>query len=83
MSFDTGFGARGGDSVWRFLTRPAVLRRNATIALIVGTVLSTVNQLEFLLAGELGPRVLLKIAFNYLVPFTVASVSSCLNRKEG
>lgn len=69
-------------SVVRFLTKRQVLRRNLTIALIVGSILSTVNQMEFLLAGELTPRVLAKILFNYLVPFTVASVSSCLNRNE-
>jgi Mg/Co/Ni transporter MgtE len=69
-------------SVWRFLTNGAVLRRNLTIALIVGSILSTVNQLEFIIAGNLTPRVLAKVLFNYLVPFTVASVSSCLNRQE-
>lgn len=68
--------------VFRFLTKRQVLRRNLTIALIVGSILSTVNQMEFLLAGELTARVLAKILFNYLVPFTVASVSSYLNRSE-
>jgi hypothetical protein len=66
----------------RFLTKGPVLRRNLTIAVVVGSILSTVNQFEFVVGGDLTPRVLLKIVFNYLVPFTVASVSSCLNRSE-
>jgi Mg/Co/Ni transporter MgtE len=66
--------------VLRFLSRGRVLRRNLTIAAIVGSILSTVNQLDVIVEGNLTPRLVAKVIFNYLVPFTVASVSSYLNR---
>ncbi len=68
------------DPVIRFFPRGKVLRRNLTIALVVGSILSIVNQLDLIVAGSLTPRVMAKVVFNYLVPFTVASVSSYMNR---
>jgi hypothetical protein len=68
------------ESALRFLCRASVVRRNLTIALVVGLILSLVNQLDVILSGDLSGRVLLKIFFNFLVPFTVASVSCVVNR---
>ncbi len=70
------------EGVLRFLMKGPVLRRNLLIAVIVGSVLSTVNQMEFIVGGQITSRVLIKIVFNYLVPFTVASVSASLNRRQ-
>lgn len=64
----------------RFLCRGPVIRRNLTIALVVGAILSVVNQMDVILSGNFSATVLLKILFNFLVPFTVASVSSVVNR---
>lgn len=80
--YSLALSAENREAVPRFPTRGNVLRRNLLIALVVGSVLSTVNQMAFLLGGPITPGVLLKIAFNYLVPFTVASVSASLNRRE-
>ncbi len=50
-----------------------------TFALIVGVLLSAVNQGDVLMNGDLSARVWIKVLFNFLVPFTVASVSCVVN----
>ena len=56
---------------------PAVCRphlpRTAAVALVVGTVLCAINQLDILLAGHATGITWLKIALTYLVPFLVAN----------
>ncbi len=64
----------------RFLCRRPVLVRNLTIAAVVGLILSGVNQGDVSMSGELSGTVWLKIFFNFVVPFTVASVSALVNR---
>lgn len=73
-------GSGTGESALRFLSRPRVFKRNLVIALVVGTVLSVVNHPDALVSGKLSPTVLVKILFNFLIPFAVASVSCALNR---
>ncbi len=75
-------GPASQESALRFLTRKSVLRRNLTIALVVGIVLSAGNQWDVILSGDLSLTVLLKVFFNFLVPFTVASVSCVVNRSR-
>jgi len=70
----------GQESAIRFLCRGPVFGRNLTIALVVGSILSVVNQLDVILSGNFSGTVLLKILFNFLVPLTVASVSCVVNR---
>ena len=70
------------DSAIRYLLSGPVLLRNLTIALIVGVVLSAVNQGAVLLNGDLSARVWIKVLFNLLVPFSVASVSCVVNRSR-
>ena len=56
---------------------PAVCRphllRTAAVAVVVGTVLCAINQLDILLAGRATGITWLKIALTYLVPFLVAN----------
>jgi len=56
---------------------PAVCRphlpRTVAVALVVGTVLCAINQLDVLLAGRATGITWLKIALTYLVPFLVAN----------
>ncbi|HEX4108230.1 MAG TPA: nitrate/nitrite transporter NrtS [Solirubrobacteraceae bacterium] len=54
--------------------RPAHLRRTAATALIVGTVLFAINQLNVVLAGHATTAVWLKTGLTYLVPFTVSNI---------
>lgn len=63
-----------------YAARPAVVRRSATIALIVGALLSAANQGEVLLRGPWTAGLFAKILFNCLVPFIVSSVSAAVNR---
>ncbi len=51
----------------------ASLSRCVPIALVVGTLLSLVNQGDVFLAGELTWLTWLQIAVNYVVPFCVSS----------
>lgn len=60
--------------------RPAVLKRSAAIALVVGAVLSAANQGAVLLRGPWTAGLFAKVLFNCLVPFIVSSVSAAVNR---
>ena len=63
-------------STWRearaILAQPALLRRTAAIALVVGTVLFCINQLDVVLRGEADATVWIKSAVTYVVPFCVS-----------
>ena len=49
------------------------LARTAAVAVVVGTILCAINQLDVLLAGRATGITWLKIALTYLVPFLVAN----------
>jgi hypothetical protein len=53
---------------------PANLKRTVATALIVGTLLFAINQLNGVLAGHATPVVWIKTGVTYLVPFAVANV---------
>jgi hypothetical protein len=49
------------------------LRRTATIALVVGTILFCINQLDVVLRGDATAIVWIKSAVTYVVPFCVTN----------
>ena len=53
------------------VTADGVLRRSLLTALVVGTILTAINQGDVILAGE-APQ-MVKIGLNYLVPYCVAT----------
>jgi hypothetical protein len=53
---------------------PANLKRTVATALIVGTVLFAINQLNVVVDGDATPLVWVKTGVTYLVPFVVANV---------
>ena len=53
------------------VTADGVLRRSLLTALVVGTILTAINQGDVILAGEVPQMV--KIGLNYLVPYCVAT----------
>jgi hypothetical protein len=57
-----------------------VFRRNLIIALIVGSLLTVANQFDVILRGPVHGSLLMKICFNFVVPFVVSSVSAYANR---
>jgi hypothetical protein len=50
------------------------MRRTIAIALVVGTILTLINQGDRIAAGEIDLVVGLKIAANYVVPWCVSSI---------
>ena len=56
--------------VWR---HRAIVRRALVTALIVGTILTIINQGNHLLAGEISWPLLLRIGLTYLVPYCVST----------
>ena len=61
--------------VCAMLYRP-VLRRAVYVALVVGTILTAINQGDVLLAGEVTSLVIAKILLTYLVPYSVSTFSA-------
>jgi hypothetical protein len=60
---------------------PAAMRRTVTIALIVGTLLTLINQGDHIAAGAVGVAVTLKILANSLIPWCVSSIGYIAARR--
>lgn len=60
------------------LLRGATLRTCSPVAVVVGTVLSVVNQGDVVLAGMADERVAVKVAANLLIPFLTSSTGALL-----
>jgi hypothetical protein len=58
-----------------------MLRRSATTALVVGTILVAINQGAVLAEGSLASRLLWQIPLTYAVPFCVATWGALSNSK--
>jgi len=52
---------------------PAVWRRSLATAAIVGTILTTINQGNFILSHGFSHEILLKMGLTYCVPFCVST----------
>ena len=50
------------------------LRRTVKIALVVGTILTLINQLDVILRGDATSITWVKTALNYCVPFIVSNL---------
>ena len=67
----------------RIAMTPAIVRASMKVALVVGTILNTVNQGEALLRG--GSPSWIQVALNFVVPFCVSAYSAAnnqLNRRQ-
>ncbi len=62
----------------KYATRPATLRRSATVASVVGTVLAVINPSDMFLSGVSSTRRCIQILVTYQVPVSVSTVSSAL-----
>lgn len=58
-----------------------MLRRSFVIALIVGTLLTAINQGNVLLGGDFPTALFWKIPLTYCVPFGVATTGALLNAR--
>ena len=62
-----------------FLTlcaRPDVVRRAIRVALLVGTILATINHGDILFGGPITPVRVVRIGLTYCVPYVVATYAS-------
>jgi hypothetical protein len=57
-----------------FCLRPEHLRRTLTIALVVGTILTAINQADAIARGDATSATLAKAVLNYIVPFVVSNL---------
>jgi hypothetical protein len=55
---------------------PPLVRKALATSLVVGTILTAINQGDMLLAGQLAPVLLWKIPLTYFVPFAVSTYSA-------
>lgn len=56
------------------IARGRTVRPSARIALVVGTLLTVVNQFAVLASGDHAPATLARVAANYAIPYIVSSV---------
>jgi len=70
---DTGAELRCLAHAWRY---PPLVRTAIKTALVVGSVLVTINQGNLLFAGELGRDLAWKVPLTYAVPYCVATWSA-------
>jgi len=58
-----------------------MLRRSLITALVVGTILTAINQGNLIVQGNLSPILLWKIPLTYCVPFCVATWGALINSR--
>lgn len=70
-----GYRLRGGDTccLRHAVCHSVVARRAFVTALVVGTVLTAINQGDRILGGDVTPMMLLKAALTFCVPFVVST----------
>ncbi len=64
------------------LLRPSLLRRSLLTGLVVGTILTAINQGNLLLNGHFPPALYWKIPLTYSVPFCVATWGALINSRS-
>lgn len=69
-------------TAFRLFLRGRTARTAAPVALVVGTILSAVNQGHLVWAGEAGTGTWVRVAVNFVVPFCVASIGFLAARRR-
>jgi hypothetical protein len=67
------------------ITAPANVKRTVSIALVIGTLFVTMNQLELILSGDATDLVWLKVGLTYVTPLVVSNLGilSATHRRSG
>jgi hypothetical protein len=69
--------------IWlRLAAHPATVRRAFITALIVGSVLITINYGSIILAGKVTTACVIRMCLTVMVPYIVSTVSSVATRRE-
>ena len=58
------------------------MRRTLRIALVVGIVLTAINQLDVILRGDATAATAIKTALNFVVPFIVSNLGLLSGRRD-
>jgi hypothetical protein len=58
----------------RICMRPENLRRTLPIALVVGTILTLINQADVIFSGDATGFTWIKVGANFVVPFVVSNL---------
>lgn len=67
----------GQMQIWfKIALQPAVVRRALKVSLLVGTLLTIINQLPRLLEQPLNTAIVLQIILTYMVPYAVSTYSA-------
>ncbi len=69
--------SRPREAIWQLVTG-ATVRTCAPIALLVGAVLSLVNQGDMLATGMVSGRLAMKLAANFVIPYVTSSTGALL-----
>jgi hypothetical protein len=64
-----------------YCLRPAHLRRTIGIAIVVGLILTAVNQLQVILDGRVTLATWLRCGANFLIPFVVSNLGLLSGRR--
>ena len=75
-------GGGGGTDVLRVAVARPILARSLRASLVVGTVLTALNQGDLILQGTFPAALWWKVPLTYLVPFLVATYGALGNRHE-
>jgi hypothetical protein len=60
---------------------PSLLRRSFLTALVVGSVLTSINQGNIIIAGDFPTTLYWKVPLTYCVPFCVATWGALINSR--
>lgn len=66
----------------RTCLQPQNLRRTLTIAVVVGPVLTAINQADVIARGEATSTTVAKAVLNYLVPFIVSNLGLLVGTRD-
>jgi hypothetical protein len=69
--------------LWHSSNRPEVFRRSVVVALVVGTLLTLVNELDVLLGTRSDPLLALRLLANYAIPFVVSNLGAMVEPPKG
>ena len=63
------------------LLRPSLLKRSFVTAIVVGTMVTAINQGNIILRGDLPGDLVWKIPLSYMLPFCVATWGALVNSR--
>lgn len=73
---------RGWREAARVVVSPAHLKRTLLTALLVGTILFAINQLNMVIDGHVDAGVWVRTGVTYLVPFVVSNVGILIGTRR-